>query len=134
MGTEGTRRRNRNRRLRKKEQKLPKKGIRRNVFIIGALITIVTFFIVKVEIENICLYNKGVEAKAYVYRLRSTKNGSRSKYEFKVSNERYIGEDLNAKLGDSIQVVYLPQNPRINRKAKVLDEDWCVLLYRKIIE
>ena len=56
MGTEGTRRRNRNRRLRKKEQKLPKKGIRRNIFIIGALITIVTFFIVKVEIENICLY------------------------------------------------------------------------------
>ena len=134
MGTEGTRRRNRNRRLRKKEQKLPKKGIRINVFTIGALITIVTFLIVKVEIENICLYNKGVEAKAYVYRLRSTKTGSISKYEFKVSNERYRGEDLNAKLGDSIQVVYLPKNPRINRKAKVIDEDWCVLLYRKIIE
>ena len=134
MGTEGTRRRNRNRRLRKKEQKLPKKGIRINVFTIGALITIVTFLIVKVEIENICLYNKGVEAKAYVYRLRSTKTGSISKYEFKVSNERYRGEDLNAKLGDSIQVVYLPKNPRIDRKAKVIDEDWCVLLYRKIIE
>lgn len=134
MGTEGTRRRNRNRRLRKKEQKLPKKGIRRKVFIIGALITIVTFFIVKVEIENICLYNKGVEARAYVYKLRSLKTGSRSVYEFKVSNERYTGEDLNSKLGDSIQVVYLPQNPKINRNAKVLDEDWCVLLYRKIIE
>lgn len=134
MGTEGTRRRNRNRRLRKKEQKLRKKGIRRNVFIIGALITIVTFFIVKVEIENICLYNKGVEARAYVYKLRSLKTGSRSVYEFKVSNERYTGEDLNSKLGDSIQVVYLPQNPKINRNAKVLDEDWCVLLYRKIIE
>lgn len=134
MGTEGTRRRNRNRRLRKKEQKLPKKGIRRNVFIIGALITIVTFFIVKGEIENICLYNKGVEARAYVYKLRSLKTGSRSVYEFKVSNERYTGEDLNSKLGDSIQVVYLPQNPKINRNAKVLYEDWCVLLYRKIIE
>ena len=134
MGTEGTRRRNRNRRLRKKEQKLPQKGIRRNVFIIGALITIVTFFIVKVEIENICLYNKGVEARAYVYKLRSLKTGSRSVYEFKVSNERYTGEDLNSKLGDSIQVVYLPQNPKINRNAKVLYEDWCVLLYRKIIE
>ena len=138
MGTEGTRRRNRNRRLRKKEQKLSKINHifteSRNIFITGALIIIVTFLIGKVEIENICLYNKGVEAKAYVYRLRSTKTGSISKYEFKVSNERYRGEDLNAKLGDSIQVVYLPKNPRINRKAKVIDEDWCVLLYRKIIE
>ena len=44
------------------------------------------------------------------------------------------GEDLNAKLGDSIQVVYLPQNPKINRNAEVLDQDWCIWLYRKIIE
>ena len=138
MGTEGTRRRNRNRRLRKKEQKLSKINHifteSRNIFITGALIIIVTFLIGKVEIENICLYNKGVEAKAYVYKLRSLKTGSRSVYEFKVSNERYTGEDLNSKLGDSIQVVYLPQNPKINRNAKVLDQDWCIWLYRKIIE
>ena len=138
MGTEGTRRRNRNRHLRKKEQKLSKINHifteSRNIFITGALIIIVTFLIGKVEIENICLYNKGVEARAYVYKLRSLKTGSRSVYEFKVSNERYTGEDLNSKLGDSIQVVYLPQNPKINRNAEVLDQDWCIWLYRKIIE
>ena len=134
MGTERTRRRNRNRRLRKKKQKLPKFTISWNMFITRALIIILTFSIVKGEIENICLYNKGVEAKAYVYKLRSLKTGSRSVYEFKVSNERYTGEDLNSKLGDSIQVVYLPQNPKINRNAKVLDQDWCIWLYRKIIE
>lgn len=138
MGTEGTRRRNRNRHLRKKEQKLSKINHifteSRNIFITGALIIIVTFLIGKVEIENICLYNKGVEAKAYVYKIRSLKTGSRSVYEFKVANERYIGEDLNSKLGDSILVVYLPQNPKINRNAEVLDQDWCIWLYRKIIE
>lgn len=137
MGTEGTRRRNRNRRLRKKEQKLSKTNHifteSKNIFIIGVLI-IVTFLIGKVEIENICLYNKGVEAKAYVYKIRSLKTGSRSVYEFKVCNERYTGEDFNSKLGDSIQVVYLPQNPKINRNAGVLDQDWCIWLYRKIIE
>ena len=104
------------------------------MFITSALIIVVTFSIVKVEIENICLYNKGVEAKAYVYKLRSLKTGSRSVYEFKVSNERYTGEDSNSKLGDSIQVVYLPQNPKINRNAKSINGDWCVWLYRKIFE
>lgn len=138
MGTEGTRRRNRNRHLRKKEQKLPKTKyiftISRNIFITRAVIIIVTFLIVKVEIENICLYNKGVEAKAYVYKLRSLKTSHRSVYEFKVSNERYTGDDFYSKLGDSIQVVYLPKNPKINRNAEVMDKDWCIWLYRKIIE
>ena len=138
METERTRRRNRNRHLRKKEQKMSNSRygftINRNTFIICTLIAIVTFLIGKVEIENICLYNKGEKAKAYVYKLRSTKNVSRSVYEFKVSNERYTGEDLNSKLGDSIQVVYLPKNPKINRNADVLDKDWCIWLYRKIFE
>lgn len=137
MGTKGTRRRNRNRLLRKKERKLLKRKhvfTINHIFIIGALIAIVTFLIGKVEIENICLYNKGVEAKAYVYKLRSLKTGSRSIYEFEVSNERYTGEDLNSKLGDSIQIRYLPKNPKINRNAEVLDQDWCIWIYRKIFE
>lgn len=137
MGTKGTRRRNRNRLLRKKERKLLKRKhvfTINHIFIIGALIAIVTFLIGKVEIENICLYNKGVEAKAYVYKLRSLKTGFRSIYEFEVSNERYTGEDLNSKLGDSIQIRYLPKNPKINRNAEVLDQDWCIWIYRKIFE
>ena len=138
MGTEGTRRRNRNRHLRKKEQKLPKTKhiftISRNIFITRALIIIVTFLIVKVEIENICLYNKGVEAKALVYRRTSKGRRGVSLYEFRVSGIRYTGEDIISKPGDSIQVVYLPKNPKINRNAEVMDKDWCIWLYRKIIE
>lgn len=136
MGTEGTRRRNRNRRLREKEMKsIPKPDKKRRDLIVTCIVFGITALLIcKVELENIFLYEQGQTTKAYVYKLRSTHHGDRSVYEFKVSNERYKGEDLNAKLGDSIQVVYLPQNPRINRNAEVIDEDWCVLLYRKIIE
>jgi hypothetical protein len=136
MGSTGRRRRNRNRRLREKEMKsIPKPDKkRRDLIVICIVFGIIALLISKVELENIFLYEQGQTTKAYVYKLRSTHHGDRSVYEFKVSNDRYKGEDLNAKLGDSIQVVYLPQNPRINRNAEVIDEDWCVLLYRKIIE
>lgn len=137
MGTEGTRRRNRNRRLRKKSQKQPNGDaftISRNVFVIGVFIPVLTFLIGKTAIDNIRLFDKGVEVKAYVYKIRSLKTGSRSVYEFKVLNERYTGEDSNSKLGDSIQVVYLPNNPKINRSAEVLDKDWGIWLYRRLFE
>ena len=137
MGTESTRRRNRNKRLRKKEQKLPRIKhvlVRKNMFIIPIIISILTFLIAKTEIDNIRLYNKGVKTKAFVYKLHSLKTGTRSVYEFNVFNERYTGEDLNAGLGDSIDVVYLPKNPKINRNAEVLDQDCVIWLYRKIVE
>ena len=104
------------------------------MFITRALIIIFTFSIVKGEIENICLYNKGVEAKALVYRRTSKGRRGVSLYEFRVSGIRYTGHDSNSEVGDSIQVVYLPKKPKINRNAEVLDQDWCIWLYRKIIE
>lgn len=134
MGNEGTRRRNRNRRLRKQSQKQPNKrhafAVSRNVFIIGIFISVMTFSIGKAVIDNIRLYNKGVEAKAYVYRYHR-RDGL---YEFKVLNERYTGRGLACNPGDSIQVVYLPKNPRINRHAEVMDKDWGIWLYRKLFE
>ena len=107
---------------------------RRDLIIICIVFGITALLICKVELENIFLYEQGQTTKAYVYKLRSTRHGDRRVYEFKVSNERYKGEDLNAKLGDSIEVVYLPKNPKINRKAKAIDQDWCVWVYRKITE
>ena len=136
MGSTGSRRRERNRRLREKEMKsIPKPDKkRRDLIVICIVFGIIALGICKVELENIFLYEQGQTTKAYVYKLRSTKNVDMSVYEFKVSNERYKGEDLNAKLGDSIEVVYLPKNPKINRKAKAIDQDWCVWVYRKITE
>ena len=137
MGTAQTRRRNRNRRLRKKSQKQPNGDaftISRNVFVLGVFIPVLTFLIGKTAIDNIRLFDKGVETKAYVYKLRSYKNGSSGVYEFKVLNERYTGEDSHSKVGDSIHVVYLPNNPKINRSAEVLDKDWGIWLYRRLFE
>ena len=136
MGSTGSRRRERNRRLREKEMKsIPKPDKkRRDLIVICIVFGITALLICKVELENIFLYEQGQTTKAYVYKLRSTRHGDRRVYKFKVSNERYKGEDLSAKLGDSIEVVYLPKNPKINRKAKAIDQDWCVWVYRKITE
>ncbi len=132
MGTEGTRRRNRNRRLRKKGQKTDKK--RRSLIIICITYGIIALLIGKVELENIFLYEQGQTAKAYVYRHTSKGRRGVSLYEFRVDGIRYTGQDQNSEVGNYIEIAYLPQNPKINRNAKVLDKDWCVLLYRKIIE
>jgi len=132
MGTEGTRRRNRNRRLRKKGQKTDKN--RRSLIISCITFGIIALLIGKVELENIFLYEQGQTAKAYVYRHTSKGRRGVSLYEFRVDGIRYTGQDKNSEVGNYIEIAYLPQNPKINRNAKVLDEDWCVLLYRKIIE
>ena len=132
MGTEGTRRRNRNRRLRKKGQKTDKN--RRSLIISCITFGIIALLIGKVELENIFLYEQGQTAKSYVYRHTSKGRRGVSLYEFRVDGIRYTGQDKNSEVGNYIEIAYLPQNPKINRNAKVLDEDWCVLLYRKIIE
>lgn len=94
----------------------------------------IVFLISNTEMENIMLYRQGQTTKALVYRRTSKGRNGWSLYEFKVSGIRYTGHDPNSKVGDSIQVVYLPQNPKINRNAKVLDQDWCIWLYRRIAE
>ena len=136
MGTEGTRRRNRNRRLREKEMKsIPKPDKkRRDLIVICIVFGIIALGICKVELENIFLYEQGQTAKAYVYRHTSKGRRGVSLYEFRVDGIRYTGQDQNSEVGNYIEIAYLPQNPKINRNAKVLDKDLCVLLYRKIIE
>jgi hypothetical protein len=57
-----------------------------------------------------------------------------SLYEFKVDGIRYTGQDPNSEVGNYIEIVYLPQKPKINRNAKAIDKDWCVWAYRKITE
>lgn len=88
----------------------------------------------KVELDNIFLYKQGQTTKAYVYHHTSKSRRGVSLYEFKVNGIRYTGHDQNSKVGSFIDVLYLSKNPKINRNAKVIDQDWCVWLYRKITE
>ena len=136
MGSTGSRRRNRNRRLREKEMKsIPKPDKkRRDLIVICIVFGIIALGICKVELENIFLYERGQTAKAYVYRHTSKGRRGVSLYEFKVDGIRYTGQDQNSEVGNYIEIVYLPQKPKINRKAKAIDQDWCVWVYRKITE
>lgn len=95
---------------------------------------IFTVLIGKVELDNISLYKQGQTTKAYVFHHTSKSRRGVSLYEFKVNGIRYTGHDKNSEVGNFIDIVYLPNNPKINRNAKVIDQDWCVWLYRKITE
>ena len=88
----------------------------------------------KIESENFILYKQGQASQAFVYRRTSKGRRGVSLYEFQISGIRYTGHDTDSAVGDSIEIVYLPKNPKINRNAEVLDKDWCIWLYRKIFE
>lgn len=90
--------------------------------------------IAKTELENIILYKQGQMTKALVYRHTSKGRRGVSLYDFRISGVRYTGHDNDSKVGDYIEIVYLPQNPRVNRNSEVLDKDWGVLLFRKITD
>lgn len=98
------------------------------------LFVALAFTIGKVELENIYLYKYGQTTRAFVYRHTSKSRRGVSLYEFKVDSTKYTGHDSNSEVGNFIDIVYLPQNPKINRNAKVINQDWCVWLYRKITE
>ena len=135
MGTEGSRIRNRNRRLRKKNLKRPKQPFQfdwRKYVSLGIFLYIV-FHIWNSDYENILLYNNAIKTEAVVYKNARLRHGVRvSYYQFYIAGTRYEGHFTNLEVGDSIDVVYLPKNPKINRYGKAMDKYWSVMLYRKI--
>ena len=120
--------------MRKEEAHKKSNRVYLNVIKISIVCCCIVFLIGVTEKENIMLYKQGQTTKALVYRRTSKGRRGVGLYEFRVSGIRYTGHDSNSKVGDSLHVVYLPQNPKINRNAKVLDKDWCIWLYRKITE
>ena len=88
----------------------------------------------KNESENVILYKQGQTTQAFVYRRTSKGRRGVSLYEFQISGLRYTGHDKDSAVGDSIEIVYLPKDPKINRNAEVLDKDWGIWLYRRIFE
>lgn len=104
-----------------------------NLIKISIIVWCFTLFpVVKIELENIILYKQGQVTKALVYRHTSKGRRGVSLYEFRISSIKYTGHDGDSNVGDSIEVVYLPKNPEINRNAEMLERDWGVRLYRKI--
>ena len=104
---------------------------RRSFIKIGIGFGIIVLLICNTELENILLYKQGQTTKAFVY-----KEGYRSAgiYEFNVAGRRYIGQHPYAKVGNYVEIVYLPKNPKINRSTDTLGDDLGIWLYRKITE
>ena len=75
--------------------------------------------------ENILLYNNGIKTTAVVYANARLRHGVNcSHYQFYISGTRYKGRSADLEIGDSIEVIYLPKNPRVNVSAKNIDYLW----------
>lgn len=73
------------------------------------------------------LRNHGKQAKAYLFEVKGvgSKGTIRGFYRFKVKNNLYEGfyDNDNLKISDSIDIIYLPDNPERNQ-AKQFVEDY----------
>lgn len=121
-------------RVHKRNQKSHKIRLSINKVIHIILLVYIACHILNLELENILLYKQGETSQAFVYRRTSKGRRGVNLYVFHISGLQYTGRDSFSEVGDSIEVVYLPQNPEINRNAKSINKDWCVWLYRKIFE
>lgn len=145
MGTEGTRIRNRNRRLRKKNLKKVKEPFyirflnifsdRWSRFLTWVIPCYIILALCDQCYENILLYNNGLKTEAVVigrfnrWRHRSLQRWER--YEFSVLDVKYTGECREQNV-DSLEIIYLPKNPKINRNLKTFNVLTSVSVYRKI--
>lgn len=138
MGTEGTRRRNRNRRLRKKRLRRSTK-VRlispelRGWIRLYSMLGFLMFAFIFGQVEAVWLYKNGVTTEAIVYKHRRLRHGVYNMYEYRVSGKRYTqgekGDSL--KVGHIIEVKYLPNHPWICLPAEEVDIQPLVKLYRK---
>lgn len=136
MKAQRTHKKDKGHRFQKNERTNPEMSNRLRLNLIKGSIVfgVILFLIGKTEFENVSLYRQGETTKALVYRRTSKGRRGVSLYEFNVSGIRYTSHDHDSKVGDTIDVVYLPKNPKINRNAEVLDQDCVIWLYRKIVE
>ena len=132
MKTERTYKKNKNHRLQMNEKTNLEISdrLRLNLIMRSIVFWGIVFLIGKTEFENVSLYRQGEITEAFVYRHAYRVN----LYEFKVLGIKYTGHDINSNVGDTINVAYLPLNPKISRNTEALNQDWVVWLYRKIIE
>jgi hypothetical protein len=91
----------------------------------------VIIFIIYLTIRNNSnitdLKEKGKTTIGYIYDVRSvgSKGTIRCFYRFKINNYNYYEgfyDDDNLKKYDSLQIIYLPDNPKKNQAKKFVDD------------
>ncbi len=90
---------------------------------IFCLITIITSYLLKYEYIKYMVRNYGIPTKAYIYDIFSggSEHGSSGNYRFTYKQTEYTGNyamnDDDDNLGDSITVLFLQSDPKINYPA-----------------
>lgn len=117
------RRSNVNRKSSTKRQKKYAIVIKNNK-IIYVFCVFVFFVIAKRTIENYQLRNGGICTKAIIQNKYTERHKQVRVYKFRVGNKVYSGTsiyDWHLDIGDTLDIVYLPSNPKINRSVKSIE-------------
>ena len=117
------RRSNVNRKSSTKRQKKYAIVIKNNK-IIYIFCVFVFFVIAKRTIENYQLRNGGICTKAIIQNKYTERHKQVRVYKFRVGNKVYSGTsiyDWHLDIGDTLDIVYLPSNPKINRSVKSIE-------------
>lgn len=132
MGTEGERRRNRTRRLRKKELKRIK--VKWDISVRWLIVIILVPFLVyktyTLYADAWKLYDKGVTTTAFACSIPKS-NKRCITYEFYINNKRYTGRSLNGKVGEHIEIKYLEEDPSVNKDIETLENRILYLIYKR---
>jgi hypothetical protein len=82
----------------------------------------------KVTIENYQLNKKGINTKGIIMDVRNVgaKGVIRANYYFEVNSDRYQGwvDSRNYRAGDSINILFLKNNPHVNREREFIKENY----------
>lgn len=136
MGTVGQRRRNRARRMRAKELKTIKKkwDISFGRIFCICVASCIVYSIIYDNIRMWQLCDRGEITTGFIYTIIDYDNsgGSARGYEFYLNYRRYEGVCSGGKLGDYIEIKYLPENPTKNRRWSELEKRPLYKLYTKI--
>lgn len=101
-----------------------------SIYLIIIICTAIYFFlnIIKNSFDNHDLRNYGIEIHAVVTDKHKVggKGVIRCTYTFEVNKTCYTGSVASDyyMIGDSIEIIYLRKNPKINREKKILMELW----------
>ena len=95
-------------------------------FVLILFIFFIIFLVLRNNNNNDELQKKGKQAKAYLYKVKGvgSKGTIRGFYRFEINNNLYEGFYDNDKLVkyDSIDIIYLPDNPERNQAKKFVED------------
>lgn len=95
-------------------------------FVLILFILFIIFLVVRNNYNNNDLKNNGKQTRAYLYEVKrvGSKGTIRGFYRFEINNNLYEGfyDNDNLKESDSIDIIYLPDNPERNQAKQFVKD------------